>query len=57
VATKSLWYWQANPDFAGVRDAAALAGLPQAERAAWQRLWADVQALLEKADGKGTKGK
>jgi hypothetical protein len=23
----------------------------------WQRLWADVQALLEKAGGKGTKGK
>ena len=57
VATKSLWYWQANPDFAGVRDAAALAGLPEAERADWQRLWADVQAVLEKADGKGTQGK
>jgi hypothetical protein len=32
-----------------VRDAAALAALPEAERADWQGLWADVQALLEKA--------
>jgi hypothetical protein len=40
-----------------VRDAAALAGLPKAERAAWQRLWADVQALPDKAGGKGTQGK
>jgi hypothetical protein len=31
--------------------------LPQAERTAWQRLWADVQAVLEKAGGKRTKGK
>jgi len=52
-----LKHWQADSDLAGVRDAAALAGLPEAERADWQRLWADVQAVLEKAGGKGTKGK
>jgi hypothetical protein len=57
VATKKLRWWQADPDLAGVRDAAALARLPEVERAAWQRLWADVQALLEKAGGKGTQGK
>jgi hypothetical protein len=57
AAVKSLRHWQAYPDLAGVRDAAALAGLPEAERADWQRFWADVQALLEKAGGKGTQGK
>jgi serine/threonine-protein kinase len=57
LVRRLLTHWQADPDLAGVRDAAALAGLPEAERAAWRRLWADVQALLEKAGGKGTNGK
>ena len=57
AVAKMLRHWQADPDLAGVRDAAALAGLPQAERADRQRLWADVQAVLEKAEGKGTQGK
>src|SRR5262249_46903844 len=56
-AAKALRHWQTDRELAGVRDAAALAGLPEAERADWQRLWANVQALLEKAGGKGTKGK
>jgi eukaryotic-like serine/threonine-protein kinase len=56
-AAKLLRHWQADPDFAGVRGPAALGKLPEKERAAWARLWADVQALLEKADGKGTDGK
>jgi hypothetical protein len=34
IALNSLRNWQTNPEFAGVRDAAALAGLPQAERTA-----------------------
>jgi hypothetical protein len=29
-------------------DAAALAKLPETERAAWQKLWADVSDLLER---------
>jgi serine/threonine-protein kinase len=37
--------WQQNPDFAGVRDAAALAKLPEAERQQWQQLWQEVEAL------------
>jgi hypothetical protein len=36
-----------------VRDPDALARLPEAERAAWQALWADVEALLKKALGSG----
>jgi hypothetical protein len=49
-----LRHWQHDADLAGVRDAAALAKLPDAERAEWQKLWADVDALLKKsgADGK-----
>jgi hypothetical protein len=42
-----------NADLASVRDPAALARLPREERAAWDRLWADVAALLERAGGKG----
>ena len=34
-----------------VRDSAELARLPPRERAAWQALWADVAALLERAGG------
>src|SRR5262249_7524292 len=48
-AAKVLRHWQADPDLAGVRGPAALAKLPEPERAAWTRLWADVQALLENA--------
>jgi hypothetical protein len=35
-----------TPSLADVRDEAALARLPEAEREAWQRFWKDVQALL-----------
>ena len=35
----------ANADFAGVRDAKAVAALPEAERSAWTKLWADVAQL------------
>jgi len=39
-------------DFAAVRDAAALAKLPEDERAAWWKLWDDVAAVLKKAEMK-----
>ena len=42
----SLSGWQTGPALADVRDGAALAKLPEAEREEWQRLWADVSALL-----------
>jgi tetratricopeptide (TPR) repeat protein len=41
--------WQTDPDLASVRDAKALAPLPEAERQDWQTLWADVAELLQKA--------
>jgi Tfp pilus assembly protein PilF len=49
-----LRHWQYDADLRGVRDAAALAKLPDAERAAWQKLWDEVAALLKRwgADSK-----
>jgi hypothetical protein len=46
----ALSYWRDGPDLAGVRDADALDKLPDAERADWRKLWADVDAVLQKAD-------
>jgi serine/threonine-protein kinase len=40
----SLSTWHTDPALASVRDQAALAKLPDAEREQWQRLWADVAA-------------
>ncbi len=40
---------KADADLSGVRDAAALAKLPEPERKDWQAVWADVDALLERA--------
>ena len=44
-----LLHWQNDGDLAGIRDEAALAKLPEAERKEWQGLWGDVKALLERA--------
>ena len=52
LCRQTLGRWTADPDLSGVRDADALDPLPAAERAEWRKLWADVQALLDKADAK-----
>ncbi len=39
--------WYADTDLAGIRDQAALALLPAEERGEFNRLWADVAALLK----------
>jgi hypothetical protein len=41
--------WQADPDLAGLREEAALARLPEAEREACRKLWADVADVLHRA--------
>jgi Tfp pilus assembly protein PilF len=46
---QALSHWRKEPSLAGVRDPAALAGLPQPERAAWRKLWAEVDELLRRA--------
>jgi len=47
-----LAHWQKDTDLAGIRDAAGLAQLPADERKAFSQLWADVAALLKKAEEK-----
>jgi hypothetical protein len=47
-----LEHWRQDADLAPVRDKAALAKLPEAEREDWQKLWADVAALLKRAEAK-----
>jgi hypothetical protein len=44
-----LSHWQTDPDLASVRDAKALATLPEVERKDWQALWANVAELLQQA--------
>jgi tetratricopeptide (TPR) repeat protein len=47
---QTLRHWQQDSDLAGLRDTAALKELPAEERAACERLWVDVAALLKKAE-------
>ncbi len=44
-----LAHWLRDGDLGSVRGADALAKLPAEERQAWSKLWADVEALLRKA--------
>ena len=52
AAQRTLRHWQRDTDLAGVRDKEALAKLPEAERAEWEKLWTEVAALLKKAEAK-----
>ncbi len=42
--------WLAEGDLAGIRDADALATLPEAERAEWRTFWGGVTDLLKRAE-------
>jgi serine/threonine-protein kinase len=44
-------HWQTDAALAAVRDPGTLTLLPEAERRAWQKLWADVAALDGRARG------
>jgi eukaryotic-like serine/threonine-protein kinase len=44
----ALRHWQQDPDLAGVRDEAALARLPEAERADWSALWDAVRRMFKR---------
>ncbi len=48
---QTLQHWKQDSDLTGIRDPAALAGLPEPERATWRELWSNVDALLAKARG------
>jgi hypothetical protein len=47
---RTLNRWQRDSDLAGIRDQAALDKLPADEKKAFAQLWADVAALLNKAE-------
>ncbi len=52
---KRMERWQQAQELASLRDAAALAKMPEAEQTAWRKLWSDVAALLARArDRSGT---
>jgi hypothetical protein len=53
-ALATLRHWQSDPVLAGLRDEAALAKLPENEKPAWRRLWAEVDQLVHKA-GEGSR--
>ena len=55
AVVRTLNHWQKDTDLAGIRDAAALAKLPADEQKAFTQLWADVAALLKKAETPATK--
>jgi serine/threonine protein kinase/Flp pilus assembly protein TadD len=48
---QQMQHWLQDPDFAGARGPEALAQLPEAERSAWQKLWAEVEALAIQSGG------
>jgi hypothetical protein len=52
LIAQALQHWQQVPDLASLRDKAALEKLPAAERDPWQRLWADVDSLFQRAQQK-----
>src|SRR5207237_1194774 len=53
VATRQqLLRWREDADLADVRTPDALARLRQEERAGWQKLWSDVDRLVERLGGK-----
>jgi tetratricopeptide (TPR) repeat protein len=43
VAADNLSHWLIDSDLSGVRDSGPLSKLPAAERAEWEKLWADVK--------------
>jgi tetratricopeptide (TPR) repeat protein len=55
LVQQSLQDRQKDAALVSLRDAAALAKLPEAERQAWQKLWAEVGALLKRAQPKAIK--
>jgi Tfp pilus assembly protein PilF len=49
---QQMRHWREDSDLSGLRDAAELAKLSAGEQEACRKLWADVQALLDKAEAK-----
>jgi len=49
---QTLEHWQQDSDLEGIRDPAAVEKMPDAERRACEKLWADVGELLTKVKEK-----
>jgi hypothetical protein len=56
AVARDLPRWLEDSHFAGVRGPEALARLPELERQAWQKLWADVADTLTRAQERPTPG-
>jgi hypothetical protein len=52
VVEKQLALWLKDRDLAGVRDEPGLAKLPEKEREAWRKLWAEIAPLLKTVEQK-----
>ena len=52
AVTRALQNWQKAPDLASLRDKDAVDKLPEAERDACRKFWADVAALLQRTQEK-----
>jgi hypothetical protein len=52
LVLRHILHWQQDSDFASVRDEKSLAALPEKERDAWRKLWAEVAALRKKVEAK-----
>jgi serine/threonine-protein kinase len=52
AAVRILTHWERDPDLEGVRDTGALKQLPEDEREAWRKPWAEVTDLRKRAGGK-----
>jgi tetratricopeptide (TPR) repeat protein len=50
AAARQLRLWQCHVDFAGLREEAELNTLPADEQVSWRSFWADVAALVERAE-------
>jgi eukaryotic-like serine/threonine-protein kinase len=55
LALRNLRHWQQDTDLAGIRDAEALAKLPEDEVKAFTQLWAEVVALVNQGQTPATK--
>jgi hypothetical protein len=52
LASRMLRDWEKDDDLRGLREPSALANLPDGEREAWLKLWADVKDLKTRAESK-----
>jgi serine/threonine protein kinase/Flp pilus assembly protein TadD len=57
VIIQRMQHWQKDTDLGGLRGPQALAMLSDAERPAWQQLWAEVADTLARAQQKASPGK